>query len=72
MKIIYRVYTFLREHESGCQFFDSFGLLVQFILGIIVISLLMSINNYFKFKNKISTLRIYFLFDSNVKIINIF
>ncbi len=47
MKIIYRVYAFLREHESGCQFFDSFGLFVQFILGVIVISLLISKFIYF-------------------------
>jgi len=42
-RILYRVYTILREHEEECQFFDGFGILVQLILGIICISVLLSI-----------------------------
>lgn len=41
-RIMYRVYTTLREHEEGCKFFDSFGLLVQCVLGLICFSFLIS------------------------------
>jgi hypothetical protein len=37
---VYRLYTILRVHEEGCNFFDGFGILIQFILGIISMSFL--------------------------------
>ena len=38
--VIYRLYTILREHEEGCNFFDNFGLFIQSILGAIAFSFL--------------------------------
>jgi hypothetical protein len=31
-----------QEHINGCKFFDFFGFLVQFILGILVLFILIS------------------------------
>ena len=38
MIIIYRLYTSLREHQENCVFFDSFGIVIQLILGSICLS----------------------------------
>jgi hypothetical protein len=40
-RLIYRVYTFLKDHSDSCHFFDEFGILIQFILGMICLSALM-------------------------------
>jgi hypothetical protein len=47
-RLFYRVYTFLREHEQGCQFFDNFGMLIQGILGVICLLFLICIHYNFK------------------------
>jgi hypothetical protein len=48
---VYRLYTFLREHEEGCNFFDDFGLLIQFILGVISLSFLV-LKRYLEFPRR--------------------
>lgn len=40
-RLIYRVYTFLKDHTSACQFFDEFGIFIQFILALICLSALL-------------------------------
>jgi hypothetical protein len=32
---VYRLYTILRQHEDSCNFFDSFGIVIQCFLGLI-------------------------------------
>jgi hypothetical protein len=39
-RLLYRVYTILKEHSESCQFFDEFGILIQGILGLICLSVL--------------------------------
>lgn len=43
-QILYRLYTFLKEHENQCKFFDEFGIFVQMILAGICLSVLLRIN----------------------------
>jgi hypothetical protein len=37
---IYRLYTIVRQHEDGCDFFDNFGIFIQCILGLVSLSFL--------------------------------
>ena len=59
-RIMYRMYTVLREHEENCQFFDTFGILVQIVLGLICLSFLLSIIDLFISKKNVrNTKKIY-------------
>jgi hypothetical protein len=44
-RALYRLYTFLSEHENKCKFFDRFGILVQIALASICLSVLLRNNN---------------------------